>query len=161
MQNASRPNNSRIWRLVPFIAVLCAGAAARDSRAEDWGAYALRPGVIKKCSFSQSAIFPGTEREVVVFVPAQYDGAKPTCVYVKADGYNPKEKTILEEMIAAREMPVTIGVFVKPGIVPAPMPGTVGRRNRCFEYDGMGDNNVRFLVEELLPFVAKEFDLKL
>ena len=41
------------------------------------------------------------------------------------------------------------------------MKDTLGRRNRCFEYDGMGDNNVRFLVEELLPFVAKEFDLKL
>ena len=41
------------------------------------------------------------------------------------------------------------------------MKDTMGRRNRCFEYDGMGDNNVRFLVEELLPFVAKKFDLKL
>ena len=41
------------------------------------------------------------------------------------------------------------------------MPGTLGRRNRCFEYDGLGDNNVRFLVEELLPDVAKRFDLKL
>ncbi|MDB6137254.1 MAG: gluconolactonase, partial [Verrucomicrobiaceae bacterium] len=39
--------------------------------------------------------------------------------------------------------------------------GTIGRRNRCFEYDGVGDNNVRFLVDELLPFVAKELDLKL
>ena len=43
----------------------------------------------------------------------------------------------------------------------APMKNTLGRRNRCFEYDGMGDNNVRFLVEELLPFVAKQFDLNL
>jgi len=41
------------------------------------------------------------------------------------------------------------------------MPGTLGRRNRCFQYDGVGDNNVRFLVEELLPFVAKECDLNL
>ena len=58
-------------------------------------------------------------------------------------------------------MPVTIGVFVRPGDLPATVKNTMGRRNRCFEYDGMGDNNVRFLVEELLPFVAKEFDLKL
>ena len=41
------------------------------------------------------------------------------------------------------------------------MKGTLGRRNRCFEYDAVGDNYARFLAEELLPFVAKEFDLKL
>ena len=41
------------------------------------------------------------------------------------------------------------------------MEGTLGRRNRCFEYDGVGDNYVRFLTEELLPFVAKTLDLNL
>jgi gluconolactonase len=121
----------------------------------------IKPGVTKQFKFTQSAIFPGTVRDVTVFVPAQYDGSKPACVYVKTDGYNPKEKTLLETMIATGEMPVTIGVFVRPGELPAAMPGTVGRRNRCFEYDGVGDNNVRFLLDELLPFVAKELDLKL
>lgn len=119
------------------------------------------PGTIKQFSFTTSAIFPGTVRDVTVFIPAQYDGSKPACVYVKTDGYNPKEKAMMETMIATREMPVTIGVFVRPGTLPAPMKGTVDRRNRCFEYDGVGDNKVRFLVDELLPFVAKEFDLKL
>ena len=118
-------------------------------------------GVVKQASFSQSVIFPGTVRDVAVFIPAQYDGSQAACVYVKTDGYNPREKALLEEMIATKEMPVTIGVFVKPGTLPPPLKNTLGRRNRCFEYDGMGDNNVRFLVEELLPFVAKEFGLKL
>lgn len=121
----------------------------------------ILPGVVKQTSFSQSKIFPGTERDVTVFIPAQYDGSKPACVYVKTDGYRPQEKALLETLIATKEMPVTIGVFVKPGMLPAPMKGTQGRRNRCFEYDGMGDNNVRFFLEEILPFVAKEFDLKL
>ena len=58
-------------------------------------------------------------------------------------------------------MPFTVGVFVRPGELPAPVPGTLGRRNRCFEYDAVNDNYVRFLVEELLPFVAKEFGLNL
>src|SRR5580704_15842473 len=64
-------------------------------------------------------------------------------------------------MIATKEMPVTIGVFGRPGELPPTVKNTMGRRNRCFEYDGVGDNNVRFLVDELLPFVAKRFDLKL
>ncbi len=129
---------------------------APSIKAED-----VLPGVIKSCPFSQSVIFPGTVREVSVFIPAQYDGSKPACVYVKTDGYNPREKPLLETLIATKEMPVTIGVFVTPGNLPATVKNTMGRRNRCFEYDGMGDNNVRFLVEEVLPFVAKKFDLKL
>ena len=122
---------------------------------------AILKGQIKQFQFNSSQVFPGTERDVTVFIPAQYDGSKPACVYVKTDGYNPAEKTLMEEMIATREMPVTIGVFVKPGNLPATMKGTLGRRNRCFEYDGVSDNNVRFLVDELLPHVAKQFDLKL
>jgi hypothetical protein len=64
-------------------------------------------------------------------------------------------------MIAAKEMPVTVGVFVRPGTLAAPMKGTLDRRNRCFEYDGVSDNNVRFFTEELLPFVAQEYQLNL
>jgi sugar lactone lactonase YvrE/enterochelin esterase-like enzyme len=122
---------------------------------------AILPGRIETFTFNTSRIFPGTVREVTVFIPAQYDGSKPACVYVKTDGYNPREKTMMEQLIATKEMPVTIGVFVRPGSLPAPMKATQDRRNRCFEYDGITDDNVRFLVGELLPAVAKEFDLKL
>lgn len=118
-------------------------------------------GVVTNMTFTSSVIFPGTERALSVFIPAQYDGSKPACVYVKFDGYNAREKTLLEALIATQAMPVTIGIFVKPGTLPPPMPGTLGRRNRCFEYDGVGDNNVRFLLEEILPFVAKECGLNL
>ncbi len=121
----------------------------------------IRPGTTKQFRFTQSRVFPGTVRDVTLFIPAQYDGSKPACVYVKTDGFNPGEQKLMERMIASGEMPVTVGVFVRPGDVPAPMPGTMGRRNRCFEYDGVSDNNVRFFTEELLPFVAKEYQLNL
>ncbi len=121
----------------------------------------IKPGEIKTLTYAQSKIFPGTTRGVTVFIPAQYDGSKPACVYVRTDGYNAREKQLLETLIATKEMPVTIGVFVRPGDLPAAVKGTLGRRNRCFEYDGVGDANVRFYDEELLPFVAKEFNLKL
>ena len=98
---------------------------------------------------------------MTVFIPAQYDRSRPACVYVKTDGFNPREQALLETLIATGEMPVTIGVFVKPGDLPPTVKNTMGRRNRCFEYDGVGDNNVRFLIDELLPFVAKQYDLKL
>ena len=40
------------------------------------------------------------------------------------------------------------------------MKDTLSRRNRCFEYDAVSEDNVRFLVEELLPFVASQYGLK-
>jgi gluconolactonase len=121
----------------------------------------IRKGELKNFTFATSTIFPGTVRQVTVFVPAQYDGSKPACVYVRTDGFNPTERALLETMIATKEIPVTIGIFVRPGDLPATVNNTMGRRNRCFEYDGVGDNNVRFLIDELLPFVAQEFHLKL
>lgn len=128
------------WLIKPL-----AGTAvpAADTAPAAYVAPSIKPedileGAIKKCSFTNSMIFPGTVREVTVFIPAQYDGATSACVYVRTDGYNPKEKALLETLIASKEMPVTIGVFVRPGELPAPMKNTLGRRNRCFEYDGIG-----------------------
>ncbi|MEI7946550.1 MAG: RICIN domain-containing protein [bacterium] len=137
-----------------------------DSQQNTYIPPAIKPedvlqGVIKSCSFTNSMIFPGTHRTVTVFIPAQYNASTSACVYVKSDGYNSKEKELLETLIATHEMPVTIGVFVTPGMLQAPVKNTLGRRNRCFEYDGVGDNNVRFLTDELLPFIAKEFNLNL
>jgi gluconolactonase len=153
------------WMIKP-LAGSAVPATTEDAGSAKYEPPAIKPGEVlpgetKKFIFTQSAIFPGTVREVTVFIPAQYDGSKPACVYVKTDGYNPKEKALMETMIATKEMPVTIGVFVRPGELPAEIKGAMGRRNRCFEYDGVGDNNVRFLVEELLPFIAKEYHLKL
>jgi sugar lactone lactonase YvrE/enterochelin esterase-like enzyme len=169
MKKTGTPINLTARHIVHLAVVLSAGIVTGTSLAEAPAPYiapSIKPelilrGVVKHVSFSQSVIFPGTVRNVAVFIPAQYDGSKPACVYVKTDGYNPTEKTLLETLIAAKEMPVTIGVFVTPGDLPATVKNTLGRRNRCFEYDGRGDNNVRFLVEEILPFVTKQYDLKL
>lgn len=161
-----RPGDQHLqWQIQALAGTGIAGAAA-EAAAPSYVPVAIKPedilpGTIKQTQFNQSKVFPGTVRDVTVFIPAQYDGTKPACVYVKTDGYNPREKTFMETLIATKEMPVTIGVFVKPGTLPAPMKGTMDRRNRDLEYDGVGDENVRFLHDELLPFVAKEFGLNL
>src|SRR5271163_3303979 len=36
--------------------------------------------------FEGSRIYPGTHRDITVYVPAQYNGDKPACVYVGLDG---------------------------------------------------------------------------
>src|SRR5439155_9805039 len=59
-----------------------------------------------------------------------------------------------DNLIQKKEMPVTIGVFVMHGRVKAADPSAaLDRFNRSYEYDGLGDNYARFLLEELLPEV--------
>ncbi len=120
-------------------------------------------GRLEKFEFSDSEIFPGTEREVTVYIPSQIDPAVPACVYVQQDGFDPKShfNDILDTLIQTKEIPVTVGVFVRPGYLPPAVEGQVGRPNRCFEYDGVGDNYLRFLLEEILPLVADKYGLNL
>jgi sugar lactone lactonase YvrE len=113
-------------------------------------------GEVLKFIFDQSKIFPGTLREVSVYVPAQYKADKPACVYINQDGVQWKAPTVFDNLIHAGEMPVTIGVFVTPGRVIAGNDAAAqSRYNRSFEYDGLGDQYARFLLTEILPEVEK------
>lgn len=122
-----------------------------DSRVQD----GVPQGELIRYEFTGSKIFPGTTREVVLYIPRQYDPAKPACVYVNQDGVQFEAPTVFDNLIARGEMPVTIGVFVRPGVVKAhDASAAADRSNRSFEYDGLGGAYARFLVEELLPDVA-------
>lgn len=117
-----------------------------------------QPGVPKgevlKFEFSGSRIFPGTVRDVWVYVPAQYQPDKPACVHINQDGIQWQAPVVFDNLIAKKEMPVTIGVFVMHGRVPATDGSkALDRYNRSVEYDGLGDAYARFLLEELLPKV--------
>lgn len=111
-------------------------------------------GEVLKFTFENSRIFPGTWREYSVYVPAQYTPDKPACLYVNQDGVQWNAPVVFDNLIHKKEMPVTIGVFVTPGRVKAANTNdALDRFNRSYEYDGLGDNYVRFLLDELLPDV--------
>ncbi|HVJ79879.1 MAG TPA: alpha/beta hydrolase-fold protein, partial [Planctomycetia bacterium] len=113
-------------------------------------------GEVSKHSFAASRVFPGTVRDYWVYVPKQYDPAKPACVYVNQDGLQYDAPAVFDKLIDAGEMPATIGVFVMHGRVKAADGATaLDRFNRSFEYDGLGDAYARFLLDELLPEVEK------
>jgi gluconolactonase len=113
-------------------------------------------GELLKFTFADSRIFPGTTREVSIYIPAQYKGDKPACVYVNQDGIQWKAPTVFDNLIARNEMPVTIGVFISPGKVLAYNTAALDRFNRSFEYDGLGDGYARSLLEEVFPFVESK-----
>ena len=112
-------------------------------------------GDLQKFVFAESKIFPGTSRSVTVYVPKQYDGKTPACLWVCQDGVQYNAPTVFDKLIANKEMPITIGVFVTPGEVKAANKDALPRFNRSLEYDGLGDSYARFLIEELLPAVEK------
>lgn len=113
-------------------------------------------GEIVKFTFADSKIFPGTTREISVYIPAQYKADKPACVYVNQDGIQWKAPTVFDNLIAKNEMPVTIGVFITPGKVLTQNKEALERFNRSFEYDGLGDKYGRFLLDEVFPFVKSQ-----
>lgn len=113
-------------------------------------------------------IFAGTIREYWVYVPKQYDGKSPAALMVFQDGHayvNVKGEhrvpTVFDNLIHAGEMPVTIGVFINPGhkADELPKPGWGGKNNRSFEYDTLSDRYARFLLEELIPELEKQYKI--
>lgn len=110
-------------------------------------------GEVIPCTFAASRVFPGTVREYWIYVPAQYDGRTPACVHVNQDGIQFEAPRVFDRLIHEQKMPVTIGVFVMHGRVPAGRDGALDRYNRSYEYDGLGDDYARFLLDELLPDV--------
>jgi gluconolactonase len=123
-------------------------------------------GKLEKFTWATSRVFPGTVRDYWVYVPAQYDPAKPACVFVVQDGeahWMPERRwripTILDNLIHQRAIPVMIGIFINPGVVPAAIPGATARVNRSFEYDSLGDRYARLLVDEILPEVGRRYHL--
>jgi sugar lactone lactonase YvrE len=119
--------------------------------------------VLGPFAWNESKIYPGTHRNYWVYVPAQYDAAKPACVLVVQDGLGRAKAwnipTVLDNLIHKGEVPVQIGIFIDHGQVPPLGELAQPRFNRSFEYDALGDRYARFLLEEILPAVAKDYNL--
>lgn len=113
-------------------------------------------------------VFAGTIREYWVYVPKQYDGKSPAALMVFQDGHayvnvegEHRVPTVFDNLIAAGEMPVTIGLFINPGHKSdeLPKPGWGGKNNRSFEYDTLSDRYARFVLEEMIPELEKEYKI--
>src|SRR5881398_155008 len=69
-------------------------------------------GEVAKYTFANSKIFPGSTRDYWIYVPKQYDGVQPACLYVNQDGIQFQAPVVFDNLIHKKEMPVTIGVFI-------------------------------------------------
>ncbi|MFY8057118.1 MAG: alpha/beta hydrolase, partial [Planctomycetaceae bacterium] len=134
--------------------------------AQDHPDRTVQPGVpqgkLTSGEFSGSQIFPGTTRSWSLYIPAQYSPDQPASLMVFMDGAGYAKPdgafrvpVVFDNLIHQKAMPVTIAVFVNPGVIKADLPSAADRSNRSFEYDSLGDRYVRFLLDEFLPEVLQ------
>ena len=116
----------------------------------------------------ESKIYANTTREYYVYVPKQYDASKPAALMIFQDGHsyvneegNFRVPIVFDNLIHQGKMPVTIGLFINPGHhMDAPTPESPWRAsNRSVEYDDMSDTYAKFLLEEMIPELKKEYNI--
>jgi enterochelin esterase family protein len=100
-----------------------------------------------------STVYPGTDRDIWVYVPNGYSKSKPACLMVFQDGQWAKNymQPVFDNMIASKEIPQIIGVFITPGTY------TDGRSNRSVEYDTLSSKYSEFLMKDVLPVVSTQW----
>ncbi|MBC7926784.1 MAG: esterase family protein [Bryobacteraceae bacterium] len=118
-----------------------------------------------------SQAYPGTQHTYWIYVPAQYDPGVPASLMILNDGQaymapegDVRAHHVFDNLIYRREIPVMIGVFINPGRTPEqpePNPKEWGDRttNRPTEYNALDDKYARVIVDELLPVLAKDYNI--
>jgi enterochelin esterase family protein len=121
---------------------------------------APRGKVVSHRDWAESRVFAGSRRDLWIYTPADFDPAGPApalMVFNDGGGYLDRNgpvraAAVLDTLIAKGEATPTVGVFVMPGR----REGVPDQQNRSVEYDSCTDDYVRFLLEDLLPFVEAE-----
>ena len=119
---------------------------------------AVKPGVPKgtltKMPDFLSKTFEGTKREWWVYIPAGLNPSEEACTMVFQDGQGAKNNVpaALDNLIARGELPKIVGIFISPGTF---VEG--GKSNRSVEYDTLSDKYSKFLLEEIIPEVEKQY----
>ncbi|MGC8625363.1 MAG: hypothetical protein ACP5VQ_08880 [Phycisphaerae bacterium] len=135
-------------------------------------------GVIFTFQMKHSKVFPGTIRTIQVYVPAEYKGRKPACVFVHLDTFGKWSFTTFNNLIYKKQMPITIGIGLPGGLTPSAHVSGKGRFGlhsalaavragvsipvnnnarveRSYEFDALNDNVGRFIIQEVIPAVER------
>jgi len=126
----------------------------------------------------EHSVFPGVKRDVEIYLPAQLTPDMEPALILFNDGYGFFDEAhacqVLDSLIHAGVLPVTVGVFAESGRPiacpsrrepdpekdePTRLQLTVEYR-RKIEYDTMTERFSLFIRDELLPFVLEQANLK-
>jgi gluconolactonase len=135
-------------------------ALAQDSQPQP----GVPAGAVTKHVLGPGKFFPGTPHNYQLYVPAQYDATRPIAYMIFLDGSGyagnaVRVPVVLDNLIARRDVPPMIAVFIDPGVMPALSDQAQNRYERIFEYDSLTPRFASFLIDELVPEVARTHNL--
>ena len=121
-------------------------------------------GTVTRHMLAPGKFFPGTPHNYQIFVPDQYNPGRPIpyMIFLDGGGYAGdavRVPVVLDNLIARREVPPMMAIFIDPGVMPALSDQAQNRYERIFEYDSLTPRFANFLIEELIPEVAKSYTL--
>jgi len=122
-------------------------------------------GQVTTFVWNKSKVYSGTERNCWLYVPAQYQAKTPASIMVFNDGggYVKDDRgavaIVFDNLIHRKQMPITIGLFVNPGEIPAVKNGQAGLKTRSLEYDTLSGDYAQFLIEELIAELKKNYNI--
>ena len=81
-----------------------------DSKPHD----GIPKGELVKATYTakDGSLFPGTGREYAIYLPAGLDRSKPAPFMVFQDGVIYQAPTVFDNLIAKKEIPPLIGIFI-------------------------------------------------
>jgi len=161
-------NQSAMKFLLPLLCLLSIGLAfAAEPEFPLTPDSKPQPGIAKgemvKDNYTapEDSVFPGTVREYQLYLPAGLDKTQPAAFMVFQDGVIYQAPVVFDNLIAKKDIPPLVGIFIKPGVVPAAHDNALPRFNRSYEYDSITDTYSRFLIEEFLPALEAKHGIKL
>jgi enterochelin esterase-like enzyme len=104
------------------------------------------PAMQDKFVYNTSKVFPGSSRDVDIFIPAQYVPGTPVPFIIIQDGNEQlnayKTDVVLMNLIHQKRLPVMAAIFVN-----RPDNGPM----RSLEYDCIDEDYSKFILEEIIP----------
>jgi enterochelin esterase-like enzyme len=131
--------------------------------------------VIEFSDWGGGRAFSQTKRNMWVYVPQHFDpDGEPPALMIFNDGewyLNPegavRATKVLDSLIHAEDIPITVAIFVNPGR-PEALPDVTELvnerrvwRQRSIEYDSVTETYGRFLIEDVIPFVEDQVGFKM
>lgn len=121
-------------------------------------------GKLSQHTLAPGKYYPGTPHNYQIYVPAQYNPSRPTpfMIFLDGNGYagdNIRIPVVFDNLIAKGDLPAMIGIFINPGVLPALNEQSQNRYERIVQYDSLTPRFSSFLVDELIPEVAKSYNL--
>lgn len=111
--------------------------------------------IYKGISKTEKGIVP-YQRKVAVYIPAQYRPGTEVPFIVAQDGlrYRGILPQVLDNLIAEKRLPVMVAVMINSG------GGDSLGSQRGLEYDAVDGTYAKFIEQEVLPKISRDFNIK-